>query len=55
MTIPTLITERLVLRAPHIGDFAQYEALMASPRAIFMGGPFDQRMAWGMFSSDVAM
>lgn len=55
MTIPTLITERLILRAPHIGDFPQYEAFMASPRATFMGGPFDQRIAWGMFSSDVAM
>jgi RimJ/RimL family protein N-acetyltransferase len=53
--IPQLQTERLTLRAPHIGDFPAYAALMASPRAIYMGGPFDQRTAWGMFASDIAM
>lgn len=55
MAIPTLHTDRLVLRAPVIGDFAAYRALMASDRAIYMGGPFDERSAWGMFASDVAM
>jgi RimJ/RimL family protein N-acetyltransferase len=55
MTIPTLTTERLILRAPTIADFPAYEALMASPRAVYMGGPFDQRAAWGMFTSDLAM
>lgn len=53
--IPTLRTERLVLRPPVISDFPEYAALMASERAVFMGGPFDERAAWGMFSSDVAM
>jgi RimJ/RimL family protein N-acetyltransferase len=53
--IPELQTERLTLRAPQIGDFPAYAALMASPRATYMGGPFDQRTAWGMFTSDIAM
>lgn len=53
--IPTLNTERLILRPPVAADFTAYAALMASERAVYMGGPFDERAAWGMFSSDVAM
>ncbi|KKC38748.1 acetyltransferase [Devosia epidermidihirudinis] len=53
--IPTLRTERLVLRPPVVSDFPEYAALMASERAVFMGGPFDERAAWGMFASDIAM
>ncbi|KFL31847.1 acetyltransferase [Devosia riboflavina] len=55
MTIPTLETLRLILRAPRMDDFPAYAALMASPRAVYMGGPFDQRGAWGMFCHDVAL
>jgi RimJ/RimL family protein N-acetyltransferase len=50
--IPTLTTERLVLRPPVFADFDAYARLMASERAIHMGGPFDTRQAWGMFCSD---
>jgi len=53
--IPTLQTARLTLRPPVMADFPAYAALMASARAIHMGGPFDERAAWGMFASDVAM
>lgn len=53
--IPTLRTDRLILRPPVIEDFPDYSALMASERATFMGGPFDERAAWGMFASDIAM
>jgi len=53
--IPTLTTERLTLRAPVFADYPAYERLMASPRSVHMGGPFDTRVAWGMFASDVAM
>lgn len=53
--IPTLATERLILRAPLTGDFQQYAALLASPRSSFMGGPYDTRAAWGMFCHDVAL
>jgi RimJ/RimL family protein N-acetyltransferase len=53
--IPTLTTERLILRPPVFDDFADYAQLMASPRARYMGGPFDTRAAWGMFCHDVAL
>lgn len=52
--IPTLRTERLLLRSPRIEDFPEYAAFLASPRAGHMGGPWDARAAWGMFSHDVA-
>ena len=52
--IPTVETGRLLLRPPNIGDFAGYAAMLSTPRARFMGGPFDERAAWGMFCHDVA-
>lgn len=55
MIIPTLETPRLILRAPRMEDFPSYATLMASPRSIYMGGPFDQRGAWGLFCHDVAL
>jgi RimJ/RimL family protein N-acetyltransferase len=53
--IPALRTSRLTLRPPTADDFNAYASLMASPRAIYMGGPFEARAAWGMFCSDVAL
>jgi RimJ/RimL family protein N-acetyltransferase len=53
-TIPTLETERLLLRPPVEADFAAYATLMASPRSAYMGGPFDTRAAWGLFCHDIA-
>jgi RimJ/RimL family protein N-acetyltransferase len=35
-------------------DFPAYAAMMASPRAKGMGGPFAERDAWGMFCHDTA-
>ena len=52
--IPTLVTPRLTLRAPVADDFPAFAALMASPRATSMGGPYDRRAAWGVFCHDVA-
>ena len=52
--IPTLITERLALRAPVAGDFPAYARLLASPRAKGIGGPYAQRAAWGKFCHGVA-
>lgn len=49
---PTLGTERLTLRPMRAGDWPAYAALMASPRAAHMGGPFDTRAAWGLFCHD---
>ena len=54
MTPPTLHTERLTLRAPILADFPAYAALMASPRAVYMGGPYDEWQAWGLFCHEIA-
>lgn len=54
MTAPTLTTARLTLRAPVAADFPAYAALMASPRSAGMGGPFDEREAWGIFCHEIA-
>jgi RimJ/RimL family protein N-acetyltransferase len=48
-TVPTLITQRLRLRPLTIGDYGVYAAVMQSERAVHMGGPLDDREAWGMF------
>ncbi len=55
VAIPTLRTERLVLRPPVMADFEAYRLLMTSPRSSGMGGPFDGRAAWGMFCHDIAL
>lgn len=52
--IPTLRTERLVLRAPVVADFPAYRALMMSDRAKYMGGPYEEVTAWGLFCHDQA-
>ena len=44
--IPTLRTERLVLRAPRPEDFEPYAAFAASPRSAGVGGPFGRAAAW---------
>lgn len=55
MSIPTLETPRLILRAMRQDDLKAYAALMASPRAIYMGGPYDELGAWRMFCQDIAL
>ncbi len=52
--IPTLTTSRLTLRPMRFDDWPAYRQLMASERAQFMGGPFSDAVAWGMFCSDHA-
>lgn len=53
--IPTLMTDRLVLRPPVFADFPAYEALLASPRSVHMGGPYNSFAAWGLFCHDIAL
>ena len=53
-SIPTLITERLVLRPPVLADFPAYAVFLASSRSRFMGGPCQGFLAWGMFCHDLA-
>lgn len=55
MTIPTLLTPRLVLRAPRLADFDVWAAYYGSPRAVHEGGPFDRVEAWKLFAADVGL
>lgn len=53
--LPRLETARLVLRAPVIGDFETYRAILMSPRAVHMvDEPLDRRAAWLDFAQVVA-
>jgi RimJ/RimL family protein N-acetyltransferase len=52
--VPTLATDRLLLRPMTRDDWPAYRDLMASERAEHMGGPFSTRASWGMFCSDHA-
>ena len=54
ISIPTLETERLILRAHRLDDFPAYARFLASDRARHMGGPVDERAAWSSFCRDVA-
>lgn len=51
---PCVETERLTLRPMSFGDWPVYASMLASPRAKYMGGPYDTAGAWGMFCSDAA-
>ena len=44
--IPTIVTERMVLRAPIMDDFPPYADVLASDRARYVGGPMDRHTAW---------
>lgn len=52
LTIPTLRTDRLILRAPRLDDAEPYMAIMMSDRAVHMGGPFSHEMAWFDFCAE---
>ena len=49
--IPTLRTERLILRAPRIEDFEGYAAFRASNRARILGGPFTRAQSFEQMSA----
>jgi RimJ/RimL family protein N-acetyltransferase len=49
--IPTLTTDRLILRGPRRDDFAPYAVFWASDRSIHEGGPRDTRGAWEDFAA----
>jgi len=52
MITPNLYTARLTLRPLTIADHPAYAAFMASPRSIYMGGPYDPNKTWGWFCHD---
>jgi len=52
--IPTLETERLLLRAPREDDFPIYRAFFADAKASrFYGGPLGDGQAWRVLASDL--
>lgn len=52
--IPTLQTERLILRPYGPQDFDAYAAFMGSEAAVHMDGPVDEDKAWTWFCNDIA-
>ena len=55
MIAPTLHTPRLTLRPMVPGDDPAFVAFWQSDRSVYMGGPYDERNAWGVFCHDVAL
>ncbi len=53
LMIPTVETDRLILRAPQESDFDAHAEFMASDRAKFIGGPQDRYQAWRGFTSTI--
>lgn len=55
MTVsPTLTTDRLVLREPVFEDWPPFAEVVQSDRARFMGGPYSEAGAWGVFCHGIA-
>ena len=52
--IPTLTTERLVLRPPEVADFAPFASHYMSPRSAYEGGPHSREGAWKEFATGAA-
>ncbi|WP_425080191.1 GNAT family N-acetyltransferase [Ruegeria denitrificans] len=50
-TIPTLETERLILRAPHLDDLPAMTAFFATARSHMVGGPRDAFECWNSLSN----
>ena len=50
-SIPTLRTDRLILRAPTLEDFPAFAAFYASPQADTLGGRIDEAAAWNKLCS----
>ena len=49
--VPTLTTDRLVLRAPRAEDFDGYAGFYASERSIWEDGPLPREQAWAEFAA----
>ncbi len=52
---PVLETRNLVLRAPKPGDWPHWRDFALSPRACFIGGPYELGTAWRGFAHIVGM
>ncbi|SFT33037.1 GNAT family N-acetyltransferase [Sedimentitalea nanhaiensis] len=54
MALPVLETERLVLRAPLLGDFDLFARLFSAPSAKFLGDAPDEDAIWAQFTNYAA-
>ena len=52
-TIPTLETDRLILRAPVSRDFPAFAEFYASDRSTYVGGPMDEPTTWRHFAATI--
>lgn len=50
-TIPTVETERLILRAPHLDDLPALTAFFATEHSHMVGGPKDELGCWSSLAS----
>lgn len=48
--LPTLTTDRLILRSPRVTDFDAYAEIACGPRGQFFGGPMSREDAWTDFA-----
>ena len=53
-TLPMLVTQRLILRAPEVEDFALFKRLFQLPSAKYMGEMPDDEAIWAQFTNYVA-
>lgn len=51
--VPRITTDRLILRAPALSDFATYAEIACGPRGCGLGGPMAHGEAWYDFTSMV--
>lgn len=51
--IPTLTTERLILRGPETRDWPAFRDFFASDRAVHAGGLKDAKQAWTFFAAEI--
>lgn len=55
ITIPTIETERMRLRAPQLADFEHWAAFFASDRSRWERGPLDRVAGYRAWAADVAL
>ena len=53
VSIPTLETDRLILRRPRPSDVEAFMAFYATERAQFVGGPMTPQQAWRFFGTEL--
>ena len=52
--LPTLATDRLILRSPRVTDFDAYAGIVCTERGRFLGGPMTREASWADYTSMTA-